>query len=76
MTDVGRKKKKKRSLCGFKRCFPSESLFQDNQAEPWAAVEWGSPSPSQNEGLLRIMPEVGEVKNCESDTVMIHLTSV
>lgn len=73
MTDVGRKR---RSLCGFQRCFPSDSLFQNNQAEPWAAVERGSPSLIQNEGLLRIMPKVGEVKNCESDTTVIYLTSV
>jgi hypothetical protein len=66
--------RKSRSLCGSKRCFPSESLFQNDQAESWAAVWWGSPRPSQKEGLLRIMPDVGDVKNCEADTVVIFLT--
>ena len=66
------KGKRWRSLCGLGRCFPSESLLHNTQAEPhWVSLAQAKIKPCSN---LSIRGEKWRL--CASDARIIKLTFV
>ena len=72
ITVVG--KKIWRNPCGFGRCFPSESLLHNTEAEGWAKAEWVSLAPAKIKPCSNLNYRGEKWRLCVSGAGIINFT--